>query len=169
MSNSLWPHKLQSAGFLCPWDSPGRSTGVGCYALFQELFLTRGSNPRILCLLHCQVGSLPLAPPGKLSTAPSVQFSSVQLLSSVWLCDPKDCSIPGLPVHHQLLGLVQTHVHWVGDAIQPSHPLLSPSPPAFNLSQHQGFFQWVSSLHQVILKFQLQDQSFQWIFRTDFL
>ena len=57
-------------------------------------------------------------------------------------------STPGFPVHHQLLELAQSHVHWVGDAIQPSHPLLSPSPPAFNLSQHQGLFKWVSSSHQ---------------------
>ena len=82
------------------------------------------------------------------------------------LCDPMDCSTPGLPVHHQLLESTQTRVHWVSDAIQPSHPLLSPSPPNFSLSQHQGLFQWVSSLHQVaiILEFQLQHQSFQWIF-----
>ena len=60
-----------------------------------------------------------------------------------------DCSTPGLPVHHQFLESTQTHVRWVGDAIQPSHPLLSPSPPAFNLSQHQCPFKWVSSLHQV--------------------
>ena len=82
-----------------------------------------------------------------------------------------DCSRPGLPVHHQLLEPAQTHVHRVGDAIQPSHPLLSPFPLAFNLSQHQGLFQWVSSSHQVakVLEFQLQHQSFQWIFRTDFL
>ena len=73
------------------------------------------------------------------------QFSSVQLRPT--LRDPMDCSMPGLPIHHQLLELVQTHVHWVGDAIQPYHSLLSPSPPAFNLSQHQGLFQWVSSLH----------------------
>ena len=78
--------------------------------------------------------------------------------------------MPGLPVHHQLLEFTQTHVYRVGDAIQPSHPLSSPS-PAFNLCQHQGLFQWVSSLHQVakVLEFQLQHQSFQWIFRTDFL
>ena len=81
-------------------------------------------------------------------------------------CDPMDCSMPGLPVHHQLQEFIQTHVHWVSDAIQPSHPLSSPSPPAFNFSQHQGLFQWVSSLHQVakVLQFQLQHQSFQWIF-----
>ena len=79
------------------------------------------------------------------------------------------CSTPGFPVHHQLPELAQTHTHWVSDAIQPSHPS-SPSPPAFNLSQHQGLFQWVSSSHQVaqVLEFQLQHQSFQWVFRTDF-
>ena len=79
------------------------------------------------------------------------------------LCDPMDCSTPGLPLHQQLAELTQTHVHWVGNAIQPSHPLSSPSPPAFNLSQHQGIFQWVSSSHQVVkgLDLQLQHQSFQ--------
>ena len=87
------------------------------------------------------------------------------------LCDPTDCSTPGFPVLHRLLELAQTHVHRVSDAIQPSYPLLSPSPPAFNLAQHQGLFQWVSSLYQVVkvLELQLQYQSFQWIFRTDFL
>ena len=91
--------------------------------------------------------------------------------SCLTLCDPMDCSTPGLLVHHQLPGLAQTHVHWVGDAIQPSHPLSSPSPPAFNLSQHQGLFQWVSSSHQVakVLELELQHQSFQCIFRVDFL
>ena len=73
-------------------------------------------------------------------------FNSVQLLSRVpTLCDPMDCSMPGFPVHHQHPELAQTHVHCVNDAIQPSHPLSSSSPPAFNLSQHQGLFQWVSS------------------------
>ena len=86
----------------------------------------------------------------------SVQFSSIDQLCST-LCDPMDCSRSGLPVHHQLLEFTQTHVHWVSDAIQPSHPLLSLS-PAFNLSQHQGLFKWVSSSHQVakVLEFQLQ-------------
>ena len=77
----------------------------------------------------------------------SVQFSSVAQ-SCPTLCNPMDCSTPGLPVHHQLSEFMQTHVHRVGDAIQPSHLLLSPSPPALNLSQHQGLFQWVSSLYQ---------------------
>ena len=85
-------------------------------------------------------------------------FSSVQSLSRVWLWEPMNYSTPGLPVHHQLPEFTQTHVHWAGDAIQPSHPLSSPSPPAINLSQHQGLFKWISSSHQVgkVLEFQLQ-------------
>ena len=81
-----------------------------------------------------------------------------------------DCSIPGFPVHHKLPVFTQTHVHWVRDAIQPSHVQLSPSPPALNLTQHWGIFKWVSSSRQVVkvLELQLQCQSFQWIFRTDF-
>ena len=100
----------------------------------------------------------------------NVQFSSVAKLCLI-LCDPMDCSTPGLPVHCQLSEFTQTHVHWVGDAIQPSHSLLSPCLPAFNLSQHQGLFKWVGSLHQVakVLEFRLQHQSFQRTFRTDFL
>ena len=86
-------------------------------------------------------------------------------------CDPMNRSTPGLPVHHQLPEFTQTHVHWVGDAIQPSHPLSSPSLPALNLSQHRGLLTWVSSSHQVakVLEFQLQHQSFQWTPRTDLL
>ena len=76
-----------------------------------------------------------------------------------------NCSPSGLPVHHQLPEPAQTHVHWVGDAIQPSHPLSSPSPPAFNLSKHQGLFHWIDCSYQVakVLELQLQHQSFQWI------
>ena len=87
------------------------------------------------------------------------------------LCNPMDCSTPGFPVLQCLPEFSQTHILWVSDAIQPSHPLSSLSPPAFNLSQHLGLFQWVSSLHQVakVLELQLQHQSFQWIFRVDFL
>ena len=104
------------------------------------------------------------------SSPPSVQFSSVAQ-SCLTLCYPMSRSTPGLLVHHQLPEFTQTHVRQVGDAIQPSYPLLSPSPPAFNLSQHQGLSQWVSSLHQVakVLEFQLQHQSFQWILRNNFL
>ena len=98
----------------------------------------------------------------------SVLFSSV-IRSCLTLCDPMDCSTTGFPV--QLLEPTQTHVRWVSDAIQSYYPLPSPSPPAFILSQHQGLLKWVSSLHQVakVLEFQLQHQSFQWIFRTDIL
>ena len=78
----------------------------------------------------------------------SAQFSSVTQSYPI-LCNPMDCSTPGLPVHHQLPEFTQTHIHWVGNAIQPSHPLSSSSPPAFNLSQHQDLFKWVSFLHQV--------------------
>ena len=92
----------------------------------------------------------------------AVQFSSVAQ-SCPTLCDPRECSMPGLPVHHQLPEFTQIHIHWVSDAIQPSHPLSSPSPLTFSLSHHQGLFKWVSSLHQVAkaLEFQLQHQSFQ--------
>ena len=98
----------------------------------------------------------------------SVQFSSVTQ-SCPTLCDHMDCSTSGFPVHHQLLELIQTHVHRVNDAIQSSHPLSSPSPPALNLFQHHSFFQWVGSSHQMarVLEFQLQHQSFQWTLRTD--
>ena len=93
-------------------------------------------------------------------------FSHVRLFVT-----PMECSTPGLPVLHHLLEFAQTHFHQVSDAIQPSHPLSSPSYPDLNLSQHQGLFQWVGFLHQVakVLGFQLQHQSFQWIFRIDFL
>ena len=96
-----------------------------------------------------------------------VQFSSVAQ-SCPTLCDPMNHSMTGLPVHHLFPEFIQTHVHWVSDAIQPSHPLSSPSPPAPNPSQHQGLFQRVNSSHEVtkVLEFQLQHQSFQWTPRT---
>ena len=99
-----------------------------------------------------------------------VHFSSVAQ-SCPTLCDPMACSTPGFPVHHQLPELTQTHVHWVSDAVQPSHPVSSLSSPACNPPQHQGLFKWVSSLHQVaqVLEFQLQHQSFQWTPRTGLL
>ena len=100
----------------------------------------------------------------------NIQFSSVTESCST-LCDPMNHSTPGLPVHHQLPEFTQTHVHRVGDAIQPSHPLSSPSPPAPNPSQHQGLFQWVDSSHQMtkVLEFKLQHHSSQWTPRTDLL
>ena len=95
-------------------------------------------------------------------THKKVQFSSVAQ-SCPALCDPMDCSIPAFPVHHELLELAQTHVHWIGDAIQPSHPLSSPPPSIFKLSQQQSLFQWVSPSHQVAKVLELQHQSFQWV------
>ena len=116
--------------------------------------------------------SLLLTPPSpdRVSLTISVQFSSV----TQWcltLRDPMNCSTPGIPVYHQLPEFNQTHVHQVGHAIQLSHPLLSSSLPAFNFSQHQGLFRWVSSSHQVakVLEFQLQHQSFQWTPSTHLL
>ena len=141
-----------------------------------------GIKSASLCLLLWQESSLTLAPPGKLilwdfqcyfspkGIVTSVQFSSVTQ-SCLTLCNPMDHSTPGFTIHHQLPELAQTHVLRIGDAIQPSHPLSSPSPPAFNLSQHQGLFKWIIYWHQmaIVLEFQLQHQSFQWIFRTNFL
>ena len=104
-----------------------------------------------------------------------IQFSSVTQ-SCLTLCNPMNCSTPGLPVHHQLPEFTQTHVHRASDAIQPSHSLSSPSPPAPNPSKHQGLFQWVNSSHEMakVLEFQPQHQSFQWTprmvsFRMDWL
>ena len=105
-----------------------------------------------------------------MSTLLNIQFSSVTQ-SCPTLCSPMNHSTPGLPVHHHLLEFNQTHVHRVGDAIQPSHSLSSPSPPAPNPSQHQSLFQWVNSSHEVakVLEFQLQRHSFQRNPRADLL
>ena len=105
-----------------------------------------------------------------LATTLILQFSSVtQSCPTLW--DPMNHSTPGLPVHHDLQEFNQTHVHRVGTAIQPTHPLLAPSPTTHNPSQHQGLSKWVSSSHQVakVLEFQLQHESFQWTPRTDLL
>ena len=150
---------------------------TGCYILFQGYILKyafpqlhsiiKRRSLKFLGLKHMQGISALI-----LWCANKFAISSVQSLRCVWLSNPMDCSTPGLPVHHQLPELAQIRVHWVGDAIQPSHPLSSPSPPTFNLPQHQGLFQRFSSSHQVVakvLEFQLQPQFFQWIFRTDLL
>ena len=105
----------------------------------------------------------------KLTNTIFTTFVAVKSLSCVQLCNPKNCSTSGFPILHHLLGFAQILVHWVGDAIQPSHPLSPLSPPALNLSQHQGLFQWIDSLHQVAKVLELQHQSFQWPFRVDFL
>ena len=164
-----------------------KNTGVGSLSLLQQIFPIQESN---WGLLHCRRILYQLNYQGSpqykfrlivieksYKFSPLVSQTTFQLLNShMWLqfssvtqsCltlwDPMNHSTPGLPVHHQFPEPTQTHVHCVSDAIQPSHPLLSPSPPALNLSQHQGLFKWVSSSNQVtkVLEFQLQHQSFQW-------
>ena len=134
------------------------------YFLFLEVLILRRQNTKLVLKTWCHMH--PFFPQVLLD----VHFSSVAQ-SCLTLCDPMNCSTPGLPIYHQFLESTQTHVHWVGDAIQPPHPLSSPSPPALHLSQHQGLFKWVSSSHEVakVLEFQLQHQSFQWTPRTDLL
>ena len=199
VSDSLVPHGLQHSRCPCPLLSPGvcsSSSPVSrwCYLTISssavpfscpqsfpasgsfpvsQLFVSDGqsigASPSATVLSVNILGWYPLGLAG-LSSLHSVQFSSISQLY-LTLSDPKDCSSPGFPVHQQLPEFTQTHIHWVGDAIQPSHPLLSPSPPAFNLSQHQGLFKWVSSSHQVakVLEFEFQHQSFQWTPRTNLL
>ena len=133
----------------------------------------RFSNPGIkLRSPTLQMDSLPSQPPGKppIVRCSSVQFSSATQ-SCLTLCNPMNLSTACLPVHHQLPESTQTHVYWVSDAIQPSHSLSSPSPPAFSFSQHQRLFKWVNSWHEMakVLEFQLQHQSLQWTLRTDLL
>ena len=133
-------------------------------------FSSQGSNSGSL---HWKCGISTTGPQGKsrinFSSHPcSCCYCSVTK-SCLTLCDPMDCSTPGFPVFHYLPEFAQTHVHWIGDAIQPSHPLSSASPPALNLSQQQGLFQWVGFSHQVAKVLELQHPSMQWIFRVDFL
>ena len=127
------------------------------------------SNPLSMSTWHS--GAL-MSPCSLYDIISLVQFSGSVMLT---LCDPMNCSMPGLPVHYKLLEFTQTHAHRVGDAIKPSHPLLSPSPPAPNPSQHQGLFQWVNSSHEVakVLEFQLQHHDiifklimFQWNWKS---
>ena len=136
-------------------DSPGKNTGVGCHSLLQG-----SSQPRDWTCISC-IDRQILYHWATWAVSRCCWCSGTKLCPT--LCDPKDCSTPGFPVLHHLPELVQTHILPVGDAIQPSCPLLSPSPPAFNISLHQCLFQWASPLHQVtkVLELQLQHQSFQ--------
>ena len=147
VSDSLWSHGLQPARLLCSWDFPDEHTGVGCHFLL-KIVVSYSRNPFLI----------PFTTPFSCWTSKAIKLlpwiSLIALFSSViqsclTLCDLMNCSMPGLPIHHQLLEFAQTHIHRVSDAIQPSHPQSSPSPPAFSHSQHQGLFKWVSSLHQV--------------------
>ena len=143
MSNSLGPHGLYS-----PWNSPGQNTGGVAIHFFRGSFQPRNQTQ----VSRMQDDSLPTEPQRK----PNIWFSLVAQ-SCLIVFDPMDYSTPGFSIHHQLLGLTQTHVYRDGDAIQPSHLLSSPSPPAFHHAQHKGLFKCVSCLHQVakLLEFQL--------------
>ena len=160
---------------LCTYGHVYQS-GKGRLCCSNKISLSQNISLGLSCLLRwptlCGMGFSQGLLPSKVSHTLSVecQFSSVTQPCAT-LCDPMGCSMPNFLVHHQLPELAQTQILWVADAIQPSHPLSSPSPPAFNLSQHQGLFQWISSSHQVakVLELQLQHQSFQWIFKIDFL
>ena len=156
VSNSLWPYGPQPARLLCPWGFSRQEYWRGCHFLLQGIFSTHGSNLCFLCVLHWQTASLPL--------------SSV-IQSCPTLCDLMNHSTPGLPVQHQFPEFTQTHIHRVSDAIQPSHPLWSPTPPAPNPSQHQSLFQWVNSSHEVakVLEFQLKHHALQRNPRADLL
>ena len=151
-----------------PWDSPSNNTGLGWHVLLQVIFLTQGLNS---CLLPCRQIFYHWATRESLVSEDATykkifsffnQFSSVSQ-SRLYFCAPIDFSTPGFLVHHQLPENASTHVYQVGDAIQSSHPLSSPSSPPFNLSQLQGLSKSVNSLHQVakVLELQLQHQSFQ--------
>ena len=143
------------------WGSPGPF----CVATWQAIAL--GSH-----LDWCPKPSLLISRPIFLlvNMLPE-HFKKLIVVSKSYLnlCDLINCSMPDFPVLHCHPKFAQTHVHWVSDTIQPSYPLSPPSPPALNLSEHQSCFQWVGSMHQVAKVFHLQHQSFQWIFRTDFL
>ena len=158
------------ANYWLVYLSEGAKLETSIILCYRQIGWTFNSTINWTCF--CKYAAGPVPEP---SLLPSRQLYSCCCCSVpklyLTLCDPMDCSTPGFPVLYHLPEFAQTHVHWVSDAVQPSHPLSSPSPPAFNLSQQQGLFQWVSSLHQVakVLEFQLQYQSFQWICRTDFL
>ena len=159
VSDSVQPPRWKPTKLPRPWDSTGKNTGVGCHFLLQCTHACMHAKSLQSCPTLCDpIGG---SPPG--SSVPGIlqarilewvaisfstmvnQIRSDQIRSVAQscptLCDPMNRSMPGLPVHHQLQEFTQTHVHRVSDAIQPSHPLSSPSPPASNPSQHQSLFQ----------------------------
>ena len=139
-------------------------TAGGCHALLQGIFMIQGSN---MYLLHWQILDHWATWETLVNLSSYVTFCFCS--HSGMLCTPMDCSTSCFPILHYHSEFAQTHVHWVDDAIRPSQPLSLPTSPALSLSQHQGLFQWISSLLQVakILEFQLQHQYFQWIFRVN--
>ena len=189
MSNSLRPLELHHSGPPCPsptlrvysnscplsrWCHSAISSSVVPFSSCPQSLPASESFPMSQLFTwgsqSIGVSALTSFLPKKSQQDSWVQFSSVAQSCPI-PCDPMNCTTSGLPVHHQLPEFTQTHVHRVDDAIQPSHPLSSPSPPAPNPSQHQGLFRWVNSSHEVgkVLEFQLQHQSFQWTPRTDLL
>ena len=161
VSNSLQPHGLYS-----PWNSAGQNTGVGIHYLLQGIFPTQGLDPG---LLHCRWSLYQLSHKESPRILELVSSVSSIAQSCPTLCDPMNRSTPDTNYE-----FTQTHVHRVSDAIQPSHPLSSPSPPAPNPSQHQVLFQWVNSLHEMakVLEFSISPSNeHPWLvsFRMDWL
>ena len=178
----MLPNRLQPTKLPHPWDSPGKNTGVGCHFLLQSMKVKSESEVAQSCLTLSDPKdhSLPGFSTHRIFQARvlewdaiafsvmwhDVQFSSVAQLCPT-VCDPMNLSMPSLPIHHQLWKSTQTHVLCVGDAIQPSHPPSSPSPPALNLSQHQGLFKWVRWPKYWSFSFNIN--TFQWTPMTDLL
>ena len=177
MSDSSRPHGLQPTRLRCPWIEVSyilcTATNMWCSQINtfpppKKKYRGREKNKTTYPQNSQKFG-------GDACNHTILGFSSVQLSSVTQLCptlcNPMNRSMSGLSDHYQLPEFIQTHFHWIDDAIQPSHSLPSPSPPALNLSQHQGLCKWVSSSHQVakILEFQLQHQCFQWTLSTDLL
>ena len=167
VSDSLWPHESQHARPPCPSTTPRVHSNSclssrWCHPAISSSVVPFSNSILLLLFIHLLNKGMRQKQGWLMNKLfSSVQFSSVAQSCPV-LCDPIDRSTPGLPVHHQLPEPTQTYVHWGSDAIQTSHSLSSPSPPAFNLSQHQSLFQWVSASRQVakVLELQFQHQSF---------
>ena len=156
-----FPNKVKNPYFTVP----GTETWLGMWPSPRDpTFLAEVLPAQRKCFLMYQAETW-------LSSSSFLIVLSSVAQSCPTLCDPMNRSTPGLPVHHRLPEFTQIRVHWVGDAIKPSHPLSSPSPPAPNPSQCQDLFQWVNSSHEVakVLEFQLQHQSFQWTPGTNLL
>ena len=150
----FWHHQKQPHSF--PWEVLVQLLTVSSMVSMEPVFWApRFMKPHLLLVIPALFNIM----------EPVI----VQSLSHVWLSDPMDCTTPGFPVLHHLPDFSQTHVHGLDDAIQSFHPLSPPFPPAFNLSQHQGLFQWVGSLHQVAKVLELQHRSFGRVFSVDFL
>ena len=181
MSDSLWPNGLQHSRFPCSSLCSGASSNACPLSQWCRPTNSSSVTPFSFCLQSCPASrSFPVSSSHQVAKVLELQlsfclsaviflnwrmcyliFSSVQFISVAQscptLCDCMKRSTPGLPVHHQLPEFTQIHIHWVSDAIQPSHYLSSPSPPAPNPSQHHSLFQWVNSSHEVakVLEFQL--------------